>query len=369
MDLGQENEQLKKTVKKLLTRLDENQRVRDHFHEFEFMLLSSGSLSDLLTKLITGALDHFNLDDVGLILVDSDFTLKGLIDHLDLDSFETRLQLRNDDSFAHSLYPGKYKVSLGPLDALTSARLFPNLRELNSAALLPMIREEKLIGSLHFGSSSRERFSEDKATDFLDYLASISAVCVESALVKEHLRYQSQIDMLTQVRNRMNFDQEFSRELERSNRSQDKLSCLFIDVDNFKGINDRYGHGVGDLCLKIIAKAIDDQLRTTDLLARYGGEEFVVLLPDCDETFSLEIAERVRQSVSDLKIDHAAAGNKVQPTISVGLTTWNPIDSKQSDLVRLGEKMLACADEAMYEAKNSGRNKVVVKPFYQIVSQ
>jgi diguanylate cyclase (GGDEF)-like protein len=367
MDLTEENAQLKKTVKKLLVRLDENQRVRNHFHEFEFKLLSSKTLSDLLNLLINGALSHFKLDDVSLILVDTDFSLRGLIEHLDLEDFSTRLQLRQNDDFALSLYPGKYKVSLGELDTLTAARLFPNLRELKSAALMPMVRDDKLVGSLHFGSKLSERFSEDKATDFLEYLSSISAVCVESALSKEHLRYQSQIDMLTQVRNRMNFDGEFIRELERSHRGKDTLSCMFVDVDLFKAINDRYGHSVGDLCLKEIAAAIDKQLRKTDILARYGGEEFVILLPHCDESSGLEISERVRESVSNLKIDHAAAGNKVQPTVSIGLTTWNPVDDNHYDLEALGKKLLNIADEAMYEAKRAGRNKVVVKPFYQVV--
>ncbi|NIB44375.1 sensor domain-containing diguanylate cyclase [Pseudomaricurvus alkylphenolicus] len=364
--LQHENSRLQQVVKTLLKRIEENQRIEKHFQEFEFKLLGSNSLSGVLHLLLNGAMEHFQLDDVGLILVDRDYTVNDLLEALDIDRFDNRLQLRNSDDFAMSLYPGDYQISLGELDPLTSGRLFPNSSRTGSAALLPLLRQGQMIGSLHFASQSAQRFSADKAVDFMHHLASICAVCLENSLAHEHLNHQSQVDMLTQVSNRLHFEAEFAKELERAERSDDGLACLFVDVDHFKRINDQFGHQAGDACLKRVAMAIKQQLRKTDLLARYGGEEFVVLLPRCTQEPASEIAERIRASVAALRVD-VAAEEPLKPTVSLGLACWQPVGERSSDLSRLGQRLISCADDAMYEAKSKGRNCVVIKPFCQLV--
>jgi diguanylate cyclase (GGDEF)-like protein len=367
VDLEKENARLQQALKKLLTRLEDNQRINEHFQSYELKLLGSKSFPELLELLLDGAVEHFKLDAVGLILVDTDYSLKGVLDYLNLSQYGNRLQLRHSEQFAENLYSKKYAVSLGELDALTSSRLFPNLKTPGSAALLPLVRNDYLMGSLHFGSSSKERFSEGKGADFLEFLASITAACIEAGLAREHLRYQSQVDMLTQVRNRMSFDVEFSKELERSQRNRTALTCLFVDVDHFKSINDHFGHSSGDLCLKQVAESINEQLRKTDLLARYGGEEFVVLLPNCAEEAGLMTAERIRVAIEQLGVDYLTGDQSISLTVSIGLSCWVPLDDVLVDLPRLGQRLLNGAEEAMYEAKNSGRNRVGVKPFYQLV--
>ncbi|MEC8426840.1 MAG: sensor domain-containing diguanylate cyclase [Pseudomonadota bacterium] len=367
MGLEQENARLQQTLKKLLARLEDNQRISDHFHSFELRLLGCKSLQELLDVMLDDAQTHFNLVDVGLILVDGDYTLEGVLDYLQLGRYGNRLQLRHNDDFAFNLYSGNLHVSLGEIDALAAGRLFPNCSNVKTAALMPLVRNGSLIGSLHFASDSEERFTRDKASDFLEFLASICGVCIENALTREHLRYQSQIDMLTQVRNRMSFDMEYAKELERTQRGDDFLTCIFADVDHFKSINDQYGHTAGDVCLKAVADAISEELRKTDLVARYGGEEFVILLPRCDEDAGRLTAERIRKAVESLRVDNVVGDGSISPTISLGMSTWNPVGETRNDLQKLGQRLLNTADEAMYEAKNNGRNQLVVKPFYFLV--
>lgn len=364
-DLKQENTRLKRSVQTLLTRIEENQRIDRHFQGFEFQLLGCYRLKDVLEILLVDAMNHFNLDDVGLVLIDRDYTLVELMETLGIERYKNRLQLRNSDDFALTLYRGDYRVMLGEQDALTASRLFPNLDQLGSAALLPLVRHNQLIGSLHFASRSPERFSADKAGDFLHHLACISAVCLDNSLGHEMFKHQSFQDRLTQVSNRMHFEQEYAKELERAERNRQPLTCLFLDLDHFKEINDQHGHQFGDACLKEVAATIRQELRKTDLLARYGGEEFVVVLTDCDQAEGLRIAERIRKATAGLKV---AGKGVIKPTVSIGLSCWHPVEERAQDLVGLGEMLLKCADEAMYDAKSKGRNQVVSKVFCRIIS-
>ena len=366
-ELERENRQLKNNVQLLLARIDENHRIEQHFHEFEFKMLGCKGLPELLECLLDGTCQHFDLTDAGLILIDRDYSTRRLLDTLEIGLFDNRLQLRPSDDFAITLYSGPPAVRLGPLDALAVSRVFPRSADrIASAALLPLERQGKLIGSFHLGSNCVERFSSDKAVDFLHHLASICAVCIDNSLSRSHLFYQSQIDRLTQVKNRLCFEEEFAKELERAERHEEPVSCLFVDIDHFKQINDHYGHQAGDLCLKQVAEAINQQLRKTDILARYGGEEFVCLLPNCETVAALAIAERVREAIESLKLP--VTGDKpIRPTASVGVSCWTPVAARRSDLPRLGQRLLGCADEAMYEAKHAGRNRVLVKPFCLLV--
>lgn len=364
-ELQSENKKLKKTVRSLLARIEDNQRIDSRFKGFEFSLLNGNRLEDVLDLLLVESRAYFDLADVGLILVDRDFSIKRLLDVLDIGSFGNRLQLRNNDDFASRLYGGDYQVVLDQPDTLTATRLFPNLKQLGSAALLPLVRNHRLIGSFHMGSADQRRFSPDKASDFINHLASVVSLCLDNSLTHEHLRRQSRVDMLTEVSNRMHFEQEFSKELERAERNDDPLSCLFVDVDHFKVINDTHGHQTGDRCLKEVAKAIGLQLRKTDLLARYGGEEFVVVLHRCDKREADNIAERIRSAVEALRV--AVYGEKVvSPTVSIGQTSWVPVSERVPDLHSLGETLLKVADTALYQAKNNGRNRVVALPFSQL---
>lgn len=357
MEDEQEYQRLRQIVTNLLVRIENNQQIQARFNDFEFQLLDCDRIQLLLEKLMIDAIKHFDLVAVSLVLYDPDYSITSLIEHLNIEDFDNRFQLRHTDEFFTSLYQREPAVRLGELDVLTATRLFPNVEKVGSAALMPLMRQQRQIGSLHFASDSPQRYSSDKATSFMLHLASIASVCLQNCLALEQLQRQGMEDTLTQVHNRRSFDIEFAKELERAFRQQTPLSCLFVDIDHFKHINDSYGHAAGDQCLRKVAQLISNELRKTDLLARYGGEEFVALLPHCHQEEAYTIAERVRLAVANhpMMLD---ADNAIPLTVSIGLTTWQPNRENREQLPVAGDTILATADKAMYQAKRLGRNQV-----------
>lgn len=162
----------------------------------------------------------------------------------------------------------------------------------------------------------------------------------------------STTDGLTGLKNRRHFNEAFALECKRTSRSGDQLSVILIDIDHFKNINDSYGHLLGDECIKAVADAIARAaFRQTDTKCRYGGEEFVVLMPSTPAEGALRVAGNIQEAIRALEIPHQ--GKKLAVTASLGVAT---VASEHEDAVR---DVLAQADQALYQAKASGRNAVV----------
>jgi diguanylate cyclase (GGDEF)-like protein len=162
------------------------------------------------------------------------------------------------------------------------------------------------------------------------------------------------IDGLTHLPNRRRFDEQLELEWKHCQRDAVPLSLLLMDIDDFKGFNDHFGHGEGDACLQRVADALAKAAhRPTDLLARYGGEEFVAILPNTDAIGARQVGERLRAAVEALAIPHAPreAGRVV--TLSVGCATGTP---HNPDLTP--SALLKAADDQLYAAKRDGRNRV-----------
>jgi len=159
-------------------------------------------------------------------------------------------------------------------------------------------------------------------------------------------------DYLTGLYNRRFLLDFVDQEVHRVERYGENFSIMIFDVDFFKKVNDSYGHQNGDLVLKAISAKATELIRSTDLLARYGGEEFVMVMPQTELQGAAVIAERLRKAIEgmDLPID----GQMLKTTVSIGVAAWRP-DSKKKTIARLFDQ----ADQALYDAKNSGRNRVV----------
>ena len=163
---------------------------------------------------------------------------------------------------------------------------------------------------------------------------------------------QLHIDSLTGVYNRRFFDEKLKQMVESLPRSGDPLSLAMIDIDFFKKYNDTYGHGEGDECLKIVAKALSKAvMRDSDFVARYGGEEFVAVFPNTDEDGALVVAERLIESIRNCNIPHKENEIADCVTVSVGIATALVEHAKS------GEALVKCADEQLYKSKQNGRNQ------------
>ena len=169
--------------------------------------------------------------------------------------------------------------------------------------------------------------------------------------VNERLEHLSQTDGLTQLNNRRHWQQCMQREFDRHARYGDETSLVMFDIDDFKKVNDNFGHTIGDKVIQHISHLLKQSLRETDCAGRYGGEEFSVVLAKTSATDALQFAERLRQ-----KIEHTALvyeNQTINVTVSIGIC-----DIKE-ELKNSGQ-WLNFADEALYNAKETGRNKCVI---------
>ena len=168
------------------------------------------------------------------------------------------------------------------------------------------------------------------------------------------------LDRLTGVHNREYFMKRLIQEIERSNRFQLSLALLMIDIDNFKAVNDMLGHPQGDAVLKIISKLIKKEVRVIDLAGRYGGEEFIVMLPETGygdgagtATGALLVASRIRMAVEE---EFQGLTKPLNLTVSVGVAVRRFPENREADY----REMISLADEQLYRAKTTGKNKVCV---------
>lgn len=190
-------------------------------------------------------------------------------------------------------------------------------------------------------------------TAICDYFCSISKTLKNPIFVEIHIFektiFTAKYDKLTGLYNRSYFDEAIYRETARASRYDNQFSILFLDLDDFKQINDSYGHIAGDNVLKAVSQTLIEGIRLQDIAARYGGEEIIIILPETGKVKGLVIAERIREMVENLKIDFE--GNPLSITVSGGLASY-PIDAtEEHDLVNL-------ADMAMFRAKGAGKNTI-----------
>ncbi|MGQ9920485.1 MAG: GGDEF domain-containing protein [Desulfobacca sp.] len=164
------------------------------------------------------------------------------------------------------------------------------------------------------------------------------------------------IDDLTQLYNRRYFFLRLHQEFERARRYQRPLSCLILDIDHFKAVNDTYGHLTGDQALQEIARILQTQCRQSDLAGRYGGEEMIVLLPETEAAGALAIAERIRQMIAAHEtID--AQGRLIRVTVSIGVTH---VAGSELHAIDGPDRIVQYADDALLTAKRAGRNRTIL---------
>jgi diguanylate cyclase (GGDEF)-like protein len=171
--------------------------------------------------------------------------------------------------------------------------------------------------------------------------------------VNQELHCLATSDSLTSIANRRAFDDCLEQEWQRLSQAQLPLSLILCDLDYFKLYNDTYGHQAGDNCLQQVAKAISRAVkRPNDLVARYGGEEFAVILPNTNAIGAVKIAEDIRSFIHSLKIVHANSQVSKYVTLSLGVSSTIPSDDSSVTM------LIAMADEALYQAKKLGRDRV-----------
>ncbi len=231
------------------------------------------------------------------------------------------------------------------------------------------IAEIVIISLVYFFMAARGglEYSLVEYTEFLVFFLPFMLVAYITTMLaadvnygKEMFKVLSETDEMTGLLNKRSFSPMLGKAIEVAEQYSQPLSVMMIDADNLKKVNDTYGHKAGDKLILTIASTIRDCLRTSDIICRYGGDEFVALLPQLPAAKAAETAERLRSAVENTSFD--VDGEKITTTVSIGVASYPDKVSKTSALM---EK----ADEALYESKKAGRNKVVVYVENQSQSQ
>ena len=215
----------------------------------------------------------------------------------------------------------------------------------HSCAYQLVIMDERL-GDLQF--SRNYPFKEEELENIEGLIAGL-LYPLRKALLYQRAVDSASIDPLTGVKNRATMNDVIKREIGLSHRHKSPFSCILLDIDHFKMVNDTYGHLAGDQALKAVASCAEQTIRESDMIFRYGGEEFLIILTDTDPVGAELLAERIRCNINEL---NPGPGKALKLTVSLGVTMLRGDDDSNLFFERL--------DSALYEAKNSGRNRVVV---------
>jgi diguanylate cyclase (GGDEF)-like protein len=245
---------------------------------------------------------------------------------------------RAEESLISAHYNGKYRKSLHVDDAYEAEMFFP---EMNCGGKWMIITAAPIPGpdgSIIGAVQTLQDITERKLA--------------EEDVRESEKRYRdlSIPDSLTKLYNSRHFFKQLKQEVERAERYKQPLSLILLDIDNFKGYNDTYGHMEGDRVLAALAEVIRNNLRSSDTGFRYGGEEFTVLLPQTERESALSAAERLRVSFADTALS-PLPGVEVHMTVSIGTGQYLPGEKETAFVKRV--------DAGMYKAKQSGKNRVL----------
>ncbi len=256
----------------------------------------------------------------------------------------------------------RQKLLTKVITSLRGYRTLVNIEQSNQKIKRYALENEKLCKQLEEYANNLEKKVEKRTQELINKNQQLEIEIQQRKLVetqleranRELLRFAT-LDGLTQVANRYYFDIYLKKEWQRMRREQMPISLILCDVDYFKLYNDRYGHLAGDECLKTIAKSITQVVnRPADLVARYGGEEFAIILPNTEREGAIQVAKNIQSSIQNLQILHQDSLIKAYISLSLGINTCLPSDTLEVNV------LIDCADRALYQSKNQGRDRLCV---------
>lgn len=328
--------------------LKRNEEIARKFHEIEVGLLTILNVKDLCLKLLSEISVQFDIPLVWLTIIE-DSPLAAFIDKLKDESLYGKVTF-TDKMFFDDCLKGMTRPLLvnNGLEHFTPLFLKNMPLSPGSIAIAPIYLDGRIIGSLNQGDVNPYRFEPGIDTTLLERLAVKLSLCISNVTAHERLRYLAFHDPLTGLLNRGVMGKVLNREVERARRYGTDLSVIFIDLDNFKSINDRYGHNQGDLALVHVAEALSRLKRDSDIVARFAGDEFVIILPSTDREKSLHFLRRVEKELKNNPLPMKETSLEI--SLSYGTASFLEMKTDQVS-EPTPEALLKQADEKLYQLK------------------
>jgi diguanylate cyclase (GGDEF)-like protein len=358
-DLSARLDAAQRQLEELTAEVARNEDKMRRSQQRELRLLQADDLESLLREMLLGLRASYALDYVSVVICDPDHDIRHLLlaAGIPAGEFDNLLMVESLTGMAPQ-YAALRQPWLGGYTACDHQLICPGAAGLASIAIIPLLHRQQLFGSINLGSRDAARFTRSHAVDFLAHLGVIASFCVENVVNRARLLRSGFTDVLTGWHNRRYLQVRIKEEIARARRDQTRLSCLMLDIDHFKRVNDTWGHAAGDVVLRELANRIDVQVRASDVAARYGGEEFIVLLPDTDEESAMMTAERIREAVKALPYE-LPNGEAITVTASIGIASTCP-ERSGNELKTLSDSLIARADVALYRAKAGGRDQAAM---------
>jgi diguanylate cyclase (GGDEF)-like protein len=325
----------------------------------ELSLIEARSLPELLGVMVGGLRASLDVEAATLVVEDPQHEIRHLLlgDGHEPQSFDGVLFTDSVVALAPQMH-SLARPWLGPYVGPDHQLLFPGIAGLASVAILPLMRGERLAGTLNLGSADPARFTRGQDGDFLAHLGAVAGLAFDSACNRARLVRAGLADYLTGWHNRRYLQSRLREEVAVARRRNSPLAVLMIDLDRFKEVNDRFGHVGGDTAIREVAMRIDAQIRESDAAARFDGDEFALLLPGAGAAEAALVARRIMQAVSSSPVQ-VGPGTSQLITFSTGIAVFSPVDERV-DVKAQAERLLAEADAALYRAKAAGRNCIDV---------
>jgi diguanylate cyclase (GGDEF)-like protein len=322
-------------------------RLADVFHE----ILSEQSLDNLLERIADTLAELIPYDSLSIYQADEAQT--ELVPVLARDQWADEI-MKSRRGFGQGitgwavLQREPVRANQAHLDPRTV--VVPGTPEDEPEALItvPLIARDSVKGALNIYRLGEDASFADEEFELATRFADAAALALDNAQIRARLEYQAQADSLTGLYNHRYFHERLRSELTRASRARDSVAVLMLDIDDFKRVNDVYGHGIGDQVLRDLAELLCGAIRGSDVVCRLGGEEFGLIMPSCDAAAALDLARRLTDSL--LTLEFGAAG-KITASFGISQGPQHAMNPRE---------LVACAEAAMMTSKAQGKNRIVV---------